>query len=391
MRPSFKLKGIFVLAALAIGFAFEFFSGNFFCNLFWAYLEQHGYKEADVTAYTLAHIAPFLIVIGLVIGFYFFVRHEMTKTAAAPQQPQRDVWLYDAICRIFLGRWEQIPTKEGLLQLNQTESQAIYEIMERIRQFAFDDQLHIWRKRQGYETLWETPPSDFWKHNKIEYESFLDADLKKLQAIPIATSGQVVSLRGLMTSRSTIDALYSSHFSIQAIWIRMRSLVAGAWTKVEPSYVIILGLVIAAAGVAWQFYRGAPSPAHVAQIIAPFQAQIDTLKKQVDKPFFNSGPTPAPPPAPALPKRYTAYEKEQRLRAVDEIYNVIATQLQPAYSEGRKTVYDVYRAADDNAEQHLTEYANKVQAAFDNLNAILKKYSYFPDIVQAATKTQSTT
>jgi hypothetical protein len=71
MRPSFKLKGIFVLAALAIGFAFEFFSGNFFYNLFWAYLEQHGYKEADVIAYTLAHIAPFLIVIGLVIGFYF--------------------------------------------------------------------------------------------------------------------------------------------------------------------------------------------------------------------------------------------------------------------------------------------------------------------------------
>jgi hypothetical protein len=310
----------------------------------------------------------------------------MTKTAGAPQQPQRDVWLYDAICRIFLGRWEQIPTKEGLLQLNQTESQAIYEIMERIRQFSFDDQLHIWGKRQGYETLWEKPPSDFWKHNKIEYESFLDADPKKLQAIPIATSGQVVSLRDLMTSRSTIDALYSSHFSIQAIWIRMQSLVAGAWTKVEPSYVIILGLVIAAAGIAWQLYRGAPLPAHVAQIIAPFQAQIDTLKKQVDKPFFNSGPTPAPPPAPALPKRHTAYEKERRLSAVDEIYNVIATQLQPAYSEGRKTVYDVYRAVDDNAEQHLTEYANKVQAAFDNLNAILKKYSYFPDIVQAATK-----
>jgi hypothetical protein len=246
MRSSFKLKGIFVLAALAIGLAFEFFSEHFFYNLFWAYLEQHGYKEADVIAYTLAHIMPFLIMMGLVTGFYFFVRHEMTKTPGAPEQPQRDVWLYDAICRMFLGRWDRISTKDGLPRLNQTESQAVYDIMERVRQLAFDDQLPIWGKRQGCETLWEKPPNDFWKHNKIEYESFLDADPIKLKAIPIATSGQTVSLRDLMTSQATVDTLCASRFSIRMIWTRIWPPITGVWAKVEPSYVIILGLVIAA-------------------------------------------------------------------------------------------------------------------------------------------------
>lgn len=86
------------------------------------------------------------------------------------------------------------------------------------------------------------------------------------------------------------------------------------------------------------------------------------------------------------PKKYTAYEKEQRLRAVDEIYSVLATQLQPTYSEGRKLVYEIYRTVDGSAEQRLTDYANKVQAAFDSLNTLLKKYNYFTDIVQATTK-----
>jgi hypothetical protein len=89
---------------------------------------------------------------------------------------------------------------------------------------------------------------------------------------------------------------------------------------------------------------------------------------------------------PPAPKRYTTYEKEQRLRAVDEIYSVVATQLQPIQSEGHKIIYGVYKTADSDSEQHLTDYVTKVQAAFDNLKALLKKYSYFPDIVEAATK-----
>lgn len=93
----------------------------------------------------------------------------------------------------------------------------------------------------------------------------------------------------------------------------------------------------------------------------------------------------AAPPKPEH-KRYTAYEKEQRLRAVDEIYNVIATQLQPTYGDGRKLLDQIYKTADVGAEQRLPEYVAKVQAAFDNLNTLLKKYNYFTDIVQAATK-----
>jgi hypothetical protein len=64
----------------------------------------------------------------------------------------------------------------------------------------------------------------------------------------------------------------------------------------------------------------------------------------------------------------------------------IATQLRPAHSEGKRVVDAAYRAVETNTEQQLIEYAGNVQRAFDNLNALLKKYNYFTDIVQAATK-----
>lgn len=190
------------------------------------------------------------------------------------------------------------------------------------------------------------------------------------------------------------------------LWIKLKWIFRpfrGIWSKVEPSHIIVLGLLIAAIGVGWQFYRGRfqpsaaapaaqkPSPDVAADIKPPLQTEIDGLKKELaerSQPKASTtrlGKIEVEANKPES-KRYTAYEKEQRLRAVDEIYNAIATQLQPAYSEGRKVVYGVYKAADANSEQHLTEYAVKVEAAFDSLNALLEKYKYFTDIVQAATK-----
>jgi hypothetical protein len=56
--------------------------------------------------------------------------------------------------------------------------------------------------------------------------------------------------------------------------------------KVEPYHVIILGLLIAAGGVAWMLYQSSESYRNskmdrAAILIAPFQAQIDDLKKQL--------------------------------------------------------------------------------------------------------------
>jgi hypothetical protein len=170
------------------------------------------------------------------------------------------------------------------------------------------------------------------------------------------------------------------------VWHKNR--LAAGLKGVDADYLIIGGLsgvvvfaLVAVGGYVWKLRNPVPDPR-----VTALQTEVETLRQDLAKARQLQKATPQPNPPKPEPQRYTPYEKEQRLRAVDDIYNVIATQLQPAYREGRKVIFDVYRAVDASAEQHLTEYAAKVQGAFDSLNLLLKKYSYFTDIVQATTK-----
>jgi hypothetical protein len=81
-----RLKVIFVAAAFIVGLLFMWFSSNFFYTLFWAFLERWDFKEANVVAYTLAHITPFILIVLVVLGLYFIVRHEMGKQSPVGDQ-----------------------------------------------------------------------------------------------------------------------------------------------------------------------------------------------------------------------------------------------------------------------------------------------------------------
>jgi hypothetical protein len=163
---------------------------------------------------------------------------------------------------------------------------------------------------------------------------------------------------------------------------------------VQPYHVILLGIAIALIGVVWQYKQTSATP-DISAITKPLQDQIDSLKRQLADASrttitnirqANSNSS-MPSSLPVVgPKKYTAYEKEQRLRAVDEIYNALATQLQPTYASGQKLLDEIYKGDIADAEQRLTDYRTRTQAAFDSLNGLLKKYDYFSDIVQVTKK-----
>jgi hypothetical protein len=151
--------------------------------------------------------------------------------------------------------------------------------------------------------------------------------------------------------------------------------------KLGPIHVIILGLVIAGLGVGWLLYRGTaaatPSSEQVAAITAPLRAALSEANARLA--LTPKAVTPAPP------KRYTPYEKEQRLRAVDEIYGAITAKLSPAYAEGQTLFQTVQSgAADDTMPKKLIDHSNNVKAAFDDLVTLLNKYEYFSDIIAVA-------
>jgi type II secretory pathway pseudopilin PulG len=151
--------------------------------------------------------------------------------------------------------------------------------------------------------------------------------------------------------------------------------------RVEPSHVIILGLAIAAIGAIWQMRQAEPRS-------TALQSQLDAAQKQIDGLRQNQArPQSATAPAPPVLKKYTAYEKEQRLRAVDELYGVIAAKLSPAYIEGR----DLFNGLKNEivsgfANAKLRSHYQTVESAFKDLNGLRKKYEYFPDIVAVTTE-----
>jgi hypothetical protein len=157
------------------------------------------------------------------------------------------------------------------------------------------------------------------------------------------------------------------------------------WSKVEPSHVIILGLVIAFGGAVWQLRRVPPIDPNIAQLqsqLGDAQKQIALLKSQTDKPFFNSG-HPSLPQPPS--RRYTSYEKEQRLRAVDEIYGVVVSALTPTYIAGRDLTNNLKaEITGGTVLKNLREQQKKTEVAFSALDASLQKYGYLTDIVNIA-------
>jgi hypothetical protein len=181
-----------------------------------------GAAQAELVERISAIAVPAVVALLVIRGFYVYAKREFTrqaeraahrtKKAAWEDQDgvERDVWLYDAVCRIFLGRWAAIPLKGGKLDLDGTGFPVLHDLVtHHVRQLAGDGRLPVWGKRPGYWALWELAPAEFWKQHQIDYESFLQADPHMLHALP-CDAGSTVSLRELMTSKAAVDAFCES-------------------------------------------------------------------------------------------------------------------------------------------------------------------------------------
>lgn len=164
-------------------------------------------------------------------ALYFRLRREFVRQFAPPagaspagaspahassarrpsMEPRRDVWLHDAICRIFLGHWDPIALKRGKLDLDSADGEVLRDLVTRhVRQLAAEGTLPIWGRRRGYWALWELAPPAFWTHHQVDYQSFLEADPKLLHALPCNGSSPVAAIGELMTCKAAVDAFCES-------------------------------------------------------------------------------------------------------------------------------------------------------------------------------------
>jgi hypothetical protein len=144
--------------------------------------------------------------------------------------------------------------------------------------------------------------------------------------------------------------------------------------------IILVGVAVVSIGV-WRhaaapFTIGVSAIDSTAPIPQPIPKASVTRLSRMD----------AGPPKPE-PKRYTAYEKEQRLRAADEFYDVFTAKLTPAFIEGRDLFNGLKNVvAEGLAPKQLRDHYGTVENAFKALDALRKKYAYYPDIVAVTTQ-----
>lgn len=101
--------------------------------------------------------------------------------------------------------------------------------------------------------------------------------------------------------------------------------------KVEPSHVIILGLIIALGGVIWQWQRPSPSDPKISQL----QSQVDDLTTKLAETKRVNAPTakmPAPPPQITT----AAADVPKKLAAIDALRKILNDEMLPWINKGQQ-------------------------------------------------------
>jgi hypothetical protein len=147
------------------------------------------------------------------------------------------------------------------------------------------------------------------------------------------------------------------------ISVKFWGAVKGLWAKVEPSHIIILGLVIAAVGLGWQLYQGKqPAPTlsqvEIDRITAPFQRQINELKVQVGRPFFNSSPS-----NPLTQKAYNERDIRELLDSLDEASDLIEKHILPTAAATNGMTANWFGAIPNAGAKQFVENIRKMKAA----------------------------
>jgi hypothetical protein len=106
-------------------------------------------------------------------------------------------------------------------------------------------------------------------------------------------------------------------------------------------------------------------------------------QKTAEYPKQNPAALQEPKP---LEKRFTAYDVEQRLRVIDDLYNLLSSSVMSVSADGErlnKSIAD--KIANKTAADDLAKYANTTEAALSNYFETAGKYMIFPDIYHDAT------
>jgi hypothetical protein len=158
---------------------------------------------------------------------------------------------------------------------------------------------------------------------------------------------------------------------------------------IEPSHIIIFGLVIALAGAIWQWRK----PTMVNPRVAQLENQLAGLRVEHAEQSLPNAPQskslipPTPPPSPPL----SAYEVGKKLPVVDAFLTILQDDMQITIDDGPRLQSDWWNALKANTPpnywEQLLAYRDKIKVDLDRIEVLRGKNPQYQDIIVAAQPT----
>jgi len=129
------------------------------------------------------------------------------EVAGVLKRAKHDVWLADAIWRVFLGTWELPPHPERT-PAGPKENQRFFDLVTKeFRQKAFDAELPIWAKRKNSDLI-EAVPKEFWKDHRVSYLNVIREKPATLSVERVGSLQRSNEWHEFRTNRSAVDAIW---------------------------------------------------------------------------------------------------------------------------------------------------------------------------------------
>ena len=191
-------------------------------SLLWPRIGKHFVKEKDKTQ---TEHKPVISLGGSlkdssIIGNAYHPSNQLLKvggdiegTTVRDNNPinqiDHDVWLFDAVCRAYLGKWETLPFEFFTTKQKKEDVDRLGDIINnQIRQFAHDGKLPLWGKRSS--GLWQRIPDEYWINYGVDYMSFLKGEHDPKELKTFAKTYQVFEeiWTELKTNRAKVEELW---------------------------------------------------------------------------------------------------------------------------------------------------------------------------------------
>jgi membrane-associated protease RseP (regulator of RpoE activity) len=231
-----KIKRIAIAGALILGGILSWFFGNFFYDIFWAFLEAKNIQHVNAIAYALGHLTPFILAFVVITIIYLLIRYEfdrVNREREVPSEPlQQGTPIADAIDYIVNDSTAKLkqPGPAQIMGFGPAKGRRAVEVgvehsdaRTRLNEKLISGELRCWGRRQidthianQFEHTLREIPKEYWDSMQLDFLSCFHNTDRIAQTATIPGKTGSVNFTQLTLNKNQVFSLWPK----KPVWSR---------------------------------------------------------------------------------------------------------------------------------------------------------------------------